>query len=159
MSGKNLAINCYKHERNLEEWMQLSNATPKKLCPFWTCSMTVICRVIVIQFMSLGWLHLLVSRVCKVSQIWSPFLRTLFSRNRMNKKRFVKDLKRCRWFFKLFKVHRFWEGHNILRNLQRRFVLCSNGQIFSGDFAKFWVWTLTKNWFDTFDILHNLECC
>ena len=35
------------------------------------------------------------------------------------------------------KVHIFWEGHNILRNLHRRFVLCSNGQIYSGDFAKF----------------------
>ena len=26
---------------------------------------------------------------------------------------------------------------NFLRNLQRRFVLCSNGQIYGGDFAKF----------------------
>ena len=35
------------------------------------------------------------------------------------------------------KVHIFWEGHKILRNLHRRFVLCSNGQIYGGDFAKF----------------------
>ena len=37
----------------------------------------------------------------------------------------------------LCKVHIFWEGHKILRNLHRRFVLCSNGQIYGGDFAKF----------------------
>ena len=36
------------------------------------------------------------------------------------------------------KVHIFWEGHKILRNLHRRFVLCSNGQIYGGDFAKFY---------------------
>ena len=35
------------------------------------------------------------------------------------------------------KVHIFWEGHKILRNLHHRFVLCSIGQIFGGDFAKF----------------------
>ena len=34
------------------------------------------------------------------------------------------------------KVHTFWEGHKILRNLHCRFVLCSNGQIYSGDFKK-----------------------
>ena len=34
------------------------------------------------------------------------------------------------------KVHIFWEGHKFLRNLHCRFVLCSNGQIYSGDFAK-----------------------
>ena len=33
------------------------------------------------------------------------------------------------------KVHTFWEGHKILRNLHCRFVLCSNGQIYGGDFA------------------------
>ena len=33
--------------------------------------------------------------------------------------------------------HIFWEGQKILRNLHRRFVPCSNGQIYSGDFAKF----------------------
>ena len=27
------------------------------------------------------------------------------------------------------KVHKFWEGHKILQNLQRRFVLCSASQI------------------------------
>ena len=31
----------------------------------------------------------------------------------------------------------FWEGHNFLRNLHRRFVPCSNSQIYGGDFAKF----------------------
>ena len=35
------------------------------------------------------------------------------------------------------KVHIFWEGHKFLRNLHRRFVLYSNGQIYVGDFAKF----------------------
>ena len=32
--------------------------------------------------------------------------------------------------FDIFKVHIFWEGH-------RRFVLCINGRIYSGDFSKF----------------------
>ena len=35
------------------------------------------------------------------------------------------------------KVHIFLEGHKILRNLHRRFVLSSASQIYSGDFAKF----------------------
>ena len=35
------------------------------------------------------------------------------------------------------KVHIYWEGHKILQNLHRRFLLCSNGQIYSGDFTKF----------------------
>ena len=35
------------------------------------------------------------------------------------------------------KVHLFWEGHEFLRNIHCRFVLCSNGQIHDGDFAKF----------------------
>ena len=35
------------------------------------------------------------------------------------------------------KVHTFREGHKILRNLRRRFVLCSASQICSGDFATF----------------------
>ena len=35
------------------------------------------------------------------------------------------------------KVHIFWEGHKFLWNLHRTFVLCSNGQIYGGDFAKF----------------------
>ena len=39
--------------------------------------------------------------------------------------------------FAAFKVHIFWEGHKFLRNLHRRFVLCNNGQIYDGDFAKF----------------------
>ena len=40
-------------------------------------------------------------------------------------------------FISVCKVHIFWEGHIFLRNLHLRFVLCSNGQIYSGDFAKF----------------------
>ena len=32
------------------------------------------------------------------------------------------------------KVHIFWELHKFLRNIHRRFVLCSNGQIYVGDF-------------------------
>ena len=39
--------------------------------------------------------------------------------------------------FFLFKVHIFWEGHKIFRNLQRRFDWHYIGQIYSGDFAKF----------------------
>ena len=35
--------------------------------------------------------------------------------------------------FIFVKVHIFWEGHKILRNFHRRFVLC---QIYGGDFAK-----------------------
>ena len=34
------------------------------------------------------------------------------------------------------KVHIFWEGHKILRNLHRRFDRYYIGQIYSGDFAK-----------------------
>ena len=37
----------------------------------------------------------------------------------------------------VFKVHIFWEGHKILWNLHLTFVLCSNGQIYGGDFPKF----------------------
>ncbi len=36
-----------------------------------------------------------------------------------------------------YKVHIFSEGHNFLWNLHHRFVLCSNGQIYGGHFAKF----------------------
>ena len=35
------------------------------------------------------------------------------------------------------KVCIFWEGCKILQNLQLRFFLCSNGQIYYEDFAKF----------------------
>ena len=38
--------------------------------------------------------------------------------------------------FNVCKVHIFWEGHNFLQNLHRRFVLFSNGQIYGGDFEK-----------------------
>ena len=37
----------------------------------------------------------------------------------------------------ILKVHIFWEGHKILWNLHRRFVLCSASQIYGGDFTKF----------------------
>ena len=36
------------------------------------------------------------------------------------------------------KVHIFWEGHKILRNLHLTFVLCSASQKQGGDFAKFY---------------------
>ena len=36
-----------------------------------------------------------------------------------------------------FKVHIFWEGHKILRNLHRLFDRQYIGQIIGGDFAKF----------------------
>ena len=39
--------------------------------------------------------------------------------------------------FELLKFHIFWEGHKILQNLHRTFVLCSASQIIGGDFAKF----------------------
>ena len=35
------------------------------------------------------------------------------------------------------KVHIFWDGHKFLWNLHRRFVLCSNCQMYGGDFATF----------------------
>ena len=35
-----------------------------------------------------------------------------------------------------FKIHIFGEGHIFLRNLHRRFVLCSNDQIYGRDIAK-----------------------
>ena len=38
---------------------------------------------------------------------------------------------------KSVKVHIFWEGHKILRNLHQLFVLCTASQIIGGDFAKF----------------------
>ena len=46
------------------------------------------------------------------------------------------------------KAHIFWEGYKILWNLQRRFVLYSNSQIYGGDFRKiFWpsqnIWILS----------------
>ena len=34
------------------------------------------------------------------------------------------------------KVHIFWKGHKILRNLHQLFVLCTASQIIGGDFAK-----------------------
>jgi hypothetical protein len=45
------------------------------------------------------------------------------------------------------KVHIFWEGHKILRNLHQFFVLCTASQIIGGDFANIlWpsqnIWTL-----------------
>jgi hypothetical protein len=40
--------------------------------------------------------------------------------------------------FEVGKAHIFWEGHKFLRNLHFRFVLCSNSQIYGGDFAKFY---------------------
>ena len=39
-------------------------------------------------------------------------------------------------FIRCGKVHIFWEGHKILRNLHRRFDRYYIGQIYNGDFAK-----------------------
>ena len=39
--------------------------------------------------------------------------------------------------YEFFKVHIFWEGHKILRNLHQLFVLCTASQIIGGYFAKF----------------------
>ena len=36
------------------------------------------------------------------------------------------------------KVHIFWEGRKVLRNLRRRFDWHYIGQIYGGDYAKFW---------------------
>ena len=36
-----------------------------------------------------------------------------------------------------YKVQIFWEGHKILWNLHRRFVLCNASQIYGRDFEKF----------------------
>ena len=38
--------------------------------------------------------------------------------------------------FFFVKVHIFWEGYKILQKINRRFVLCSNGQIYDEDFTK-----------------------
>ena len=38
----------------------------------------------------------------------------------------------------LAKIHIFWEGHKILRNLHQLFVLCNASQIIGGDFTKFY---------------------
>ena len=37
----------------------------------------------------------------------------------------------------MIKVHIFWEGQKILRNLHQLFVLCTASQIIGGEFAKF----------------------
>ena len=51
--------------------------------------------------------------------------------------RFFESLQKDHLQLHLGKVYVFWESHKCLRNLHRRFVLCSNGQIHGGDFAKF----------------------
>ena len=61
------------------------------------------------------------------------------------------------------KVHVFWEGQEILRNLHRRFDRYNIGKIKCGDFAKFvWpsqnIWTLTVRFRYIFvDYLENLN--
>ena len=42
----------------------------------------------------------------------------------------------CFFNLRVSKVHIFWEGHKILRNLHQLFVLCTASQIIGGDFAK-----------------------
>ena len=39
--------------------------------------------------------------------------------------------------FQHVKVHVSWRGHKCLQNINHRFVLCSNVQIYSRDFTKF----------------------
>ena len=58
------------------------------------------------------------------------------------------------------KVHIFWEGHTFLQNLHRIFVLCSNGEIYGGDFAKF---SGLFRIYELYDIIWNFQklwpCC
>ena len=49
----------------------------------------------------------------------------------------VFDLMRLKQNEMYIKVHIYWEGHKILRNLQQLFVLCTASQIIGGNFAKF----------------------
>ena len=50
--------------------------------------------------------------------------------------------------FLFCKLHIFWKDHKNVRNLHLRFVLCSNNQIYDGDFEDFcgllriYLWTL-----------------
>ena len=85
---------------------------------------------------------------------------------------------------KTIKVHIFWEGHKILRNLHQLFDWHYIGQIIGGDFANFfgllriyelylekllwkqisgkscaWVWIYTlkfKSWKDSIDLYHQI---
>ena len=53
-------------------------------------------------------------------------------------------------------IYIFWEGHKFLRNLHCRFVLCSNGQIYGGDFANFVAFSEYMN-FNTHMLSHILK--
>ena len=55
-------------------------------------------------------------------------------------------------------THIFWEGHKVLWNLHRRFVLYSASQINSVDFAKFLLWEGHKIWKEFPFFLNNLVC-
>ena len=55
----------------------------------------------------------------------------------MKKIMWLANLWKAKFWLLFFNVHIFWEGHKVLRNLHRRFVLYSNGQIYGGDFTKF----------------------
>ena len=81
---------------------------------------------------------------------WQIFSCTVFNPSKLNcrLKFLVWDLciMRCST---ILKVHTFWEGHKILRNLHLPFDLCSASQIIGGDFGKFCgllriqnIWTL-----------------
>ena len=67
------------------------------------------------------------SKVCCQSQ-WCLFFFSWISCSRY---RF------CSLCVDIFKVHIFWEGHKILRNLHQLFDWHYIGQIIGGDFAKF----------------------
>ena len=47
-----------------------------------------------------------------------------------------KESRTCKKKGASFKVHIFWEGHKILRNLHLTYVLCSASQKLGEDFAK-----------------------
>ena len=78
----------------------------------------------------------------------SQFLASnLFGKNDKKKRRPEKD--NSKFSTTLDKVHIFWEGHKILRNLHQLFDWQYIGQIIGRDFVKFlWpsqnIWTLSK---------------
>ena len=62
-----------------------------------------------------------------------PLIQLLCARSKLNMDE-ICSLKIHLWYVN--KVHIFWEGHKISRNLNRRFDLYYIGQIYGGDFAK-----------------------
>ena len=62
-------------------------------------------------------------------------------------------------FLLVFKVHIFWEGHKILRNLHQSFFRCTASQIIGGDFANFCgLLRIYELYFEKYSIsLHSLK--